>query len=552
MNKSLFSLYVCVHLKEEILYFCFIYMSNFLKIFCLTFCIGITQVYGQTTDSVFLKKTMGYSIQNPYIQYDKNTLEWYDKEAIYPFFEKLKNAKNKKVKILHIGDSHIQPDICTGVTRNKLQQVFGYGGRGLVFPYQVAGTASAYDYTAYGTGNWISSKNVEYKPKLNLGLSGISIFTKDSTAGFKIIFKNKHATIRPEFRKIKVYCHKSPESFSLKVSTNSSGYEKIIDFKNSDGLPYIELELPKSSDSLIFKVVKTAPNQNFFECYGVEIENIEDEGVEYMSVGIAGAAYQSIFYQNKMKEQLEAIQPDLVIFDLGVNNFFKGPFDYQFVMGCLNQMIQFVKNTCPNASFILPNSQDIYYKNRNVVNCMEYSLLTRLIAKEQKVALYDYFNITGGLHSMLNWSKDGLSNKDQCHLSGTGYRFKGELLFNGIMNGYLTFLNSKKENNLVFEVNQDTLNNRNWVIDKSIAKSCKLIEVEDKLSKYNVENLNQPQKVNTSKISKVKDIVIYVKEGDTLQKLATKNNISVEELKRLNSLKSDKLIIGQKLKIKQL
>lgn len=552
MNKSLFSLYVCVHLKEEILYFCFIYMSNFLKIFCLTFCIGITQVYGQITDSVFLKKSMGYSIQNPYIQYDKNTLEWYDKEAIYPFFEKLKNAKNKKVKILHIGDSHIQPDICTGVTRNKLQQVFGYGGRGLVFPYQVAGTASAYDYTAYGTGNWISSKNVEFKPKLNLGLSGISIFTKDSTAGFKIIFKNKHATIRPEFRKIKVYCHKSPESFSLKVSTNSSGYEKIIDFKNSDGLPYIELELPKSSDSLIFKVAKTAPNQNFFECYGVEIENIEDEGVEYMSVGIAGAAYQSIFYQNKMKEQLEAIQPDLVIFDLGVNNFFKGPFDYQFVMGCLNQMIQFVKNTCPNASFILPNSQDIYYKNRNVVNCMEYSLLTRLVAKEQKVALYDYFNITGGLHSMLNWSKDGLSNKDQCHLSGTGYRFKGELLFNGIMNGYLTFLNSKKENNLVFEVNQDTLNNRKWVIDKSIAKSCKLIEVEDKLTKYNVENLNQPQKVNTSKISKVKDVVIYVKEGDTLQKLATKNNISVEELKRLNSLKSDKLIIGQKLKIKQL
>ena len=552
MNKSLFSLCVCVHLKEEILYFCFIYMSNFLKIFCLTFCIGITQVYGQITDSVFLKKSMGYSIQNPYIQYDKNTLEWYDKEAIYPFFEKLKNAKNKKVKILHIGDSHIQPDICTGVTRNKLQQVFGYGGRGLVFPYQVAGTASAYDYTAYGTGNWISSKNVEYKPKLNLGLSGISIFTKDSTAGFKIIFKNKHATIRPEFTKIKVYCHKSPESFSLKVSTNSSGYEKIIDFKNSDGLPYIELELPKSSDSLIFKVAKTAPNQNFFECYGVEIENIEDEGVEYMSVGIAGAAYQSIFYQNKMKEQLEAIQPDLVIFDLGVNNFFKGPFDYQFVMGCLNQMIHFVKNTCPNASFILPNSQDIYYKNRNVVNCMEYSLLTRLVAKEQKVALYDYFNITGGLHSMLNWSKDGLSNKDQCHLSGTGYRFKGELLFNGIMNGYLTFLNSKKENNLVFEVNQDTLNNRNWVIDKSIAKSCKLIEVEDKLTKYNVENLNQPQKVNTSKISKVKDVVIYVKEGDTLQKLATKNNISVEELKRLNSLKSDKLIIGQKLKIKQL
>ena len=93
--------------------------------------LGIALVYNlftysvaqSTIDTTILKKALGYDVNNTYVQFDKNTLEWFQKDAIYPFFEKLKNSSTKKVKILHIGDSHIQPDIFTGVTRNKLQQL---------------------------------------------------------------------------------------------------------------------------------------------------------------------------------------------------------------------------------------------------------------------------------------------------------------------------------------------------------------------------------------------------------------------------------------------
>jgi LysM repeat protein/lysophospholipase L1-like esterase len=519
----------------------------------LVFNLFTYSVAQSTIDTTILKKALGYGVNNSYIQFDKNTLEWFQKDAIYPFFEKLKNASTKKVKILHIGDSHIQPDIGTGVTRNKLQQLFGYGGRGLIFPYQLANTASAYDYTAFGTGKWQSSKNVEYKPKLNLGLSGITVYTNDSTAGFKIVFKGKHGSIHPDFKKIKLYCHKSIESFDVKFSTNSSKNQQILTCSKVDGLPYVEFDLSSASDTLIFNVVKSNRQQTYFECYGVEIENLEDKGVEYISVGIAGAAYQSIFYQNKMKEQLIALQPDLVIFDLGVNNFYKGPFDYPFVMGCLNQMISFVRSNCPNASFLIPNSQDIYYKLKNVVNCKEYSMLTRLVAKQQKVALYDYFNITGGHHSMLNWSKDGLSNKDQCHLSGTGYRFKGELLFNGIMNGYLNYLKDTNDSCVVFSIDQDTLKARNWVIDNTIANNCKVIEVTDKMENYK-KTSDQPKSItpsNAKSNAKKTEEFIIVKAGDTLTSLASRFKTTVQEIKSINQLTSDNLNIGQKLMLKR-
>ena len=509
---------------------------------------------GQSTiDTVILKNALGYEISNSYVQFDKNTLEWYQKEAIFPFFEKLKKSSEKKVKILHIGDSHIQPDKGTGVTRNKLQKLFGFGGRGLIFPYQLAGTASAYDYKAYGFGNWLSSKNVEFKPKLNLGLTGITVFTQDTLAGFKIVFDKTQSSIHPDFRKIKLYCHKSNESFNLKFSTNSSEKSILLNCNNNDGLPYVEFEIPKASDTLLISVLKTDSKQLYFECYGLEIENIEDKGVEYISVGIAGAAYQSIFYQNKMKEQLREMQPDLVIFDLGVNNFYKGPFDYKYVMGCLNQMIFFVRSICPNASFLIPNSQDIYYKSTNIVNCKEYSMLTRLIAKEQEVALYDYYNISGGDHSMLKWSKDGLSNKDQCHLSTAGYKFKGELLFNAIMNSYLNYLSNSPDSCVVYKTENEMLKTRNWEINNSIASNCPRIEEVDKLANYKkpTDNLKSSYPTNTADKQNNLDQFIIVKTGETLSILAVRYHISVQDLKLINGLKSDFLKVGQKLKIRK-
>jgi cell wall-associated NlpC family hydrolase len=42
-----------------------------------------------------------------------------------------------------------------------------------------------------------------------------------------------------------------------------------------------------------------------------------------------------------------------------------------------------------------------------------------------------------------------------------------------------------------------------------------------------------------------------VKKGDTLQKISKKFNVSVSELKRLNNLKSDRLVAGMRLKIKK-
>jgi Membrane proteins related to metalloendopeptidases len=60
------------------------------------------------------------------------------------------------------------------------------------------------------------------------------------------------------------------------------------------------------------------------------------------------------------------------------------------------------------------------------------------------------------------------------------------------------------------------------------------------------ENLCIPQKTST----KTQDYAIYkVKKGDTLQSVAEKFGVDVQELKSLNNLKSEKIIEGQEIKI---
>jgi LysM repeat protein/lysophospholipase L1-like esterase len=492
------------------------------------------------TDTAYLKQSIKYSEFYEFLQYDKNIFEWYSNDAIAPFFEKLKNADKKKVTILHIGDSHIQTDIGTGTTRNLLQSIFGYGGRGMVFPYQAAGTHSTYDYYSEVYGKWASSKNVELKPKLNIGISGITVFTNDSTAGFKIIFRRHYYSIQPDFRKLRVYCHKGNESFDFKVKAGNTGEWVSADCSADSTLPYVEVLLPKASDTITLMVKKTKANQKYFELYGVDIESVQDKGISYTSVGINGAGYHSFFNQNLMTSQLKALHPDLIIFDLGINDFFRGAFNYQYIMSSLNKAIEVFRTNCPDASIMLPNAQDIYFRGVNIANCSDYSTLTRLISKEQNLILYDYYNVSGGRYSMLNWSKTGLSQRDRTHLSFKGYKVKGELYCNAMLNSYIMYLDRKPDSLLVFNDRIDTANFAKWVINKSTYYNRQEIIAADKINNY----ANNP--VNTY-VAHTSGQYYTVRSGDNLGSISKRYGVTVSDLQRWNNLSSTRIYAGQKL-----
>ncbi len=491
------------------------------------------------SDTAWLRELVKYNDFYEFLQYDRNMLEWYQQDAVVPFFEKLKKSDKEKVVVLHIGDSHIQSDIGAGTTRNRLQQIFGYGGRGMVFPYQLAGTHSAYDYYAEKIGTWSSAKNVELKPKLNVGISGITIFTTDSTAGFRMVFRKHYYSIQPDFRKIRLYCHKGRESFDAKIRGGNSGEWIPVDC-HSDSLPYAEVILPRASDTITVMVRRTSADQKYFECYGLDIESVSDKGVLYHSVGINGAGYHSFFNQNLMSDHLKVMKPDLIIFDLGINDFFRGAFNYQYVMSSLNKAIDFFRASAPQATILIPNSQDIYFRGVNIANCNDYSQLTRLVSKEQDVALYDYYSVSGGRYSMLNWSKTGLSQRDRTHLSYKGYQVKGELYCNAILNGYLSYLTRRPDSLVAFNDRIDTTNFAKWVINKSTYYNRQEMITTDRIDEYKNQTPTVTQYTGGG-------TTYVVRSGDNLSSIASRYGVSVSDIQRWNNLTSTNIYPGQKL-----
>ena len=66
-----------------------------------------------------------------------------NEKALVTIFDKLyqlEENQDRKVRIVHIGDSHIQADIFTAKIRYRMQQYFGNAGFGFTFPYSLAFT----------------------------------------------------------------------------------------------------------------------------------------------------------------------------------------------------------------------------------------------------------------------------------------------------------------------------------------------------------------------------------------------------------------------------
>ena len=498
-----------------------------------------------TFDSVFIASHITYSKNLPFIDYKTNELEYYSLDAIKPFFEKLKKSTSQQVKVLHIGDSHVQYDQGPGAIRNAFQNLFGFSGRGFVFPYAAAGTHAAYDYKTSSTGKWLSSRNVSKEINNPLGISGATIYTRGSTAGFTIQFYELKKEL-VVIDRMNLFVKTSDTSFNLLYRLSSSSEWIPIAISNfSFSGNYIEVNLPKQLDNFLeFKVHKTDSIQKDFELYGIQLVNSKSQGILYNSVGINGASLLSFLKQSMFTEQLRKAKPDLIVLDYGTNDLAGGKFDSTYFTSNLTKSIHLVRSVLPDVCILIPSVQDFTVNGKNISVTSDYSKYLRSFAKKNNVVFYDYFWISGAKKSMKKWLNSGIAKNDQIHLTQSGYVLKGELYGNAILNSFSRYL-ANPQDSVLFErktpekIVEDTLAQNDSIIrEKKEAKQISPKKEEPKV--INKQPKPKPQQANKSYI---------VRKGDTLSSIARKYNTTVVKIKSKNKLKSDNLQIGQKLVI---
>ena len=68
------------------------------------------------------------------------------------------------------------------------------------------------------------------------------------------------------------------------------------------------------------------------------------------------------------------------------------------------------------------------------------------MGKDYNAAVWNQFDIMGGLKSMEEWEKAGLAKKDKVHFTNEGYKLLGDLLYNALITRYIEHvqLNAKR------------------------------------------------------------------------------------------------------------
>lgn len=458
----------------------------------------------------------------PCFKPELNYIQFYSKEALRHFKDKWPGED--RVTIAIFGDSHVQPDIYPGEMRKQLQAVRGQGGFGMTFPYSTAKTYSAIDYFSSHTGSWLFSKSIEFKPKLPLGVSGVTAKTSDANASIKIKFKKP---LPGDYRKLRIYCRQDKKSFDFKIRSGEK--EVLVNVDSADRNP-IEVVMEELDSAIELQLVKQWDYQTEFELYGISVESTLQGGLILHCLGIGGSRYGSLLEEKLLDEQLPTLQPDLIILDFGTNDFLYDNKLPYYLEDQIVKVILKVRKAAPGASVLLTTAQDMTRRKINITAGEEFADLIRKVAKAQQCPFYDWYWISGGPEKMALWVESGLAQNDMIHLTMKGYVLKGQLLAEALMRSLKWTESPNSADSLVFNV--DSLKRQSHLM-------------KDTLLKDSTMAIHRPMAVK-NQINSVRHKII---KGETLKSIAKLYHVKTDDLKKTNGLQNSRIIEGNYLNV---
>lgn len=374
-----------------------------------------------------------------FAHFDADTLA-FDMESslLVPFFEKLDAAtanQMQNISILHIGGSHVQAGTMSHRIRQNILAAYpdAIGGRGLIFPYSVAPKCNnPADYRVKGSRTFGLTRNVQKELDCNLGLTGIAVHT-DTFA--EIRFTLNDPTLPFETDTIVVFGYDECGTSSPCLLINDLGFETVLNDSAHHRFVYACPNYTRE-----FTLQFDADSGNRFTLTGVQLIS-RTSGITVHSVGVNGASVPSYLACLDFENDLQWLHPDLVIFGIGINDAAGNNFDTLEFKNNYLKLIDKIKKTNPNCAFIFITNNDSYKKagRKRVVN--KNGLLVQQtfyrLAKETKGAVWDQFDIMGGLKSMQKWQNKKLAKNDKIHFTVAGYQLLGDLFFNAFMEARL-------------------------------------------------------------------------------------------------------------------
>ncbi|MDR2840535.1 MAG: GDSL-type esterase/lipase family protein [Paludibacter sp.] len=383
-----------------------------------------------------------------FIETDKNVIEISetgDSTLINNFFAKLDSFqvnKNGKISIVHIGGSHVQ----AGWLSNRIRENFGVFNPvlcpppGIIFPYRAANTNNPAHYSVWWSGNWTATRNVLRKNHdISLGVTGMAIETADPLATI---------TMQLNIDSVRYFCQ-FDTLILLGKNYGKGSLQPVIRLGDSvlvqpltdsiEGIYTYVFPYSVSGFTLVFNIADAGDFK--FAINGFLPRNAA-QGVEYHALGVNGAAVPSYINCENFEKELALLKPDMMIFGIGINDAVDPNFDPDRFVNNYNLLLAKIRSVAPNCAFVFITNNDSFRRVRLRRGRYRYDVnknATKVeqafyrLAEQNAGAVWNQFEIMGGLRSMQEWEKAGLAAKDKIHFTKTGYQLLGDMFFEAMM-----------------------------------------------------------------------------------------------------------------------
>lgn len=417
-------------------------MKQLIILFLFFFGITIRLLGAENKIDLALVKLPEYSFMN----YSSNNIQIPGKDSsliklFYKKIDKLLKEEKGQINILHIGGSHVQADMFSHQVRRNLEAInFQFQTpRGFIFPFSVAKTNNPRNYKVSYTGRWETARNVQYNREISVGMGGIAIYTLDPNATVSVVLNPEGFSDRWNFNRLRLLGYS--EDGSLKV-------RPVLYYKDQTIEPYFDLasnsylfDIPELTDSFRIAIIQEDEVPHTFILTGF-IPEKETPGIVYHAIGVNGASVPSFLNSEFFEDELPLIMPDLVVFEIGINDAAGKYFVENTFIRNYNALLKMIKQVNPDCAFIFITNNDSYKRvQKKKYNVNTNGLAAKdaffKIAEENRGAVWDLFSIMGGLKSMQTWQEHGLAQPDKIHFTKAGYELLGNLFYNALINFYL-------------------------------------------------------------------------------------------------------------------
>ncbi|MDR2138419.1 MAG: GDSL-type esterase/lipase family protein [Tannerella sp.] len=354
--------------------------------------------------------------------------------------DQLLAGKDTIVRIVHLGDSHVQAGFYSGQVMRLLHEAFGNAGRGWIAPLKLAGVNEPKDYriTSSTVEKWTAGRCVQKAPECPWGLGGMGLRPESETVDLSI---GIHPLRGAGYAFDEVHFYRDARTRRLLPGAGDERWTEIV-CGSDPRAPEVAVDtfrLATAVDSLHLYGID--PDEDLSGrasgCYyGFSLLNGRP-GILYHAIGQNGAMFVHYAEAGYLR-QLSLLEPSLLIVTLGTNEAYTARhFGEEAFVSQMDGFIRLVREYLPSTAILLTTPAESFRRTRNgFVRNENIAGAARAItsyAQAGGLACFDLYRATGGAGSCRKWKEGNMLGRDRVHFSAEGYYEQGKLLYKALV-----------------------------------------------------------------------------------------------------------------------